>query len=109
MLPWPPELGLAPCQAPPLLVTDAGEFLVETSDGRLVAIKSLTWNDLKVEEHDLFASGIRTRLSSPRCVGLLKRAKERGLTPEAAIRQAWKLALSPVRAGREWRRWQLVR
>ncbi|RYD30364.1 MAG: hypothetical protein EOP87_16825 [Verrucomicrobiaceae bacterium] len=53
-------------------------------------------------------NGARTRLTSPRYVAILRRAKKRGASPEMAIRQAWRLALSPVRAGREWRRWKNV-
>jgi hypothetical protein len=108
MLPFPPDSGLAPCQAPPLLVTPEGSFLMETSDGRITHLNSLTWNDLIYEEPRLKADLEKTRMTSLRSVELLRRAKNRGVTPEVAVRQAWRLALSPARAGREWRRWKLV-
>jgi len=39
---------------------------------------------------------------------MLRRAKQRGATPKAAVIQSWRAALSPVRARREWQRWKLV-
>lgn len=108
MLPLPPDAGLAPCQAPPLVVADDGTFLMETSAGELQRVQLLIWDDLKNQEHHLVVDGLKTRISSPRCIDMLRRAKLRGATPEAAVRQAWRLALSPARAGREWRRWKLV-
>ena len=108
MLPLPPDVGLAPCQAPPLLVTDDGEFIMEASSGVLHQIQLLTWGDLENEDHHLVVGGVKSRISSPRCIDMLRRAKQRGATPEQAVRQAWRLALSPIRAGREWQRWKLV-
>ena len=67
--------------------------------------------ETKSEEVKVFAPKTQiedARISSPRCIEVLRRAKHRGATPEAAVRQAWRLALSPGRAGREWRRWRLV-
>jgi hypothetical protein len=108
MLPVPPDAGLAPCQAPPLLVDEHGGFLLETGGGEFAVLKSLVWSDLRDESHHLWVAGRRTRISSTRCIGVLRRAKQRGATPEIAFRLAWRLALSPGRAGREWRRWKLV-
>jgi hypothetical protein len=108
MLPLPPDGGLAPCQAPPLVVTADGTFLMETGAGELHRVQLLNWDDLKNQEHHLVVDGLKTRISSPRCIDVLRRAKQRGATPEAAVGQAWRLALSPARAGREWRRWKLV-
>lgn len=70
--------------------------------------KSLTWNDLHIDHRHLVVAGVKTRISSPRCMDLLRRAKSRGDTVETAVRQSWKLALSPSRASQEWRRWTLV-
>ena len=108
MLPFPPDAGLAPCQAPPLVVGPPALFFAQIGAGHLVALKPLAWDDLVESPHYLEAGGTKIRISSPRCIGLLRRAKKRGATPEAAVRQAWRLALSPARAGREWRRWKLV-
>jgi hypothetical protein len=108
LLPFPTDSGIAPCQAPPLVATEDGGFLMELGSGRLVSLNSLEWNDLKEKDHHLVANGTRTRITSPRCVGVLRRAKNRGASEETAVRQAWRLALSPVRAGREWRRWEKV-
>ena len=108
MLPLPPDPGFAPCQAPPLLVDDKGGFLMETSDGGLRLIGKLEWEDLKTEEHHLLVRDHKTRIFSDRCVEVLRRAKKRGQTPEAAVTLSWKLALSPNRARQEWRRWKLV-
>jgi hypothetical protein len=108
MLPIPPDLGLAPCQVPPLMVDANGRMMVENVPGRVFYINSLSWNDLREEPHHLAIAGSRIRVSSPRCVGVLKRARQRGATLDAAIRLAWRLAMSPGRSGREWRRWKLV-
>ncbi len=108
LLPLLSDAGLAPCQAPPLLAADNGELLMTTSDGRLVPLAAVGWTDLREEQHHLAVGGLKTRLSSARCVAVLRRAKLRGATPAAAVRQAWRFALSPVRARREWRRWRLV-
>lgn len=104
----PPDAGLAPCQAPPLLVDEHGGFLVESDRGGFIKVPSLVWDDLKRETHHLRAGGTKIRISSPRCVGFLHRAKLRGAAPEVAVRQAWRAALSPERSLREWRRWRLV-
>ena len=108
MLPLPPDRGLAPCQAPPLAVDEAGVFLLETAAGRLERLASFAWGDLGEEQHHLRVGALKARISSPRCIEALRRAKQRGATPEAAVRQAWRLALSPGRAAHEWRRWRLV-
>ncbi len=107
MLPFPPDVGLAPCQAPPLLADDAGLFL-ERADGRMEALEGTRWEDVKEEAHHLLVGSQRIRITSKRCIEVLRRAKQRGATPEAAAREAMRLALSPARAGREWKRWKLV-
>ena len=106
----PPDAGLAPCQGPPLAIlgTDGGGILVEYGSGRLFHHKSLTWNDLHIDHLHLVVAGVKTRISSPRCMDLLRWAKLRGATVETAVQQSWRLALSPTRAGQEWRRWILV-
>lgn len=108
LLPFPTDGGIAPCQGPPLLATREGSFLLESATGNLVSLNSLEWNELAEKDHYLIANGTRTRITSPRCIGLLRRAKNRGADVETAVRQAWRLALSPVRAEREWRRWRKV-
>lgn len=108
MLPLPPDCGLAPCQAPPLLVDASGAWFMECGAGRLEHLASFAWGELHEEPHHLRAGGRQTRISSPRCLDALRSARRRGATPEAAVRQAWRMALSPARAGREWRRWRLV-
>jgi hypothetical protein len=91
MLPFPPDLGLAPCQVPPLMVDANGRMMVENVPGRVFYINSLSWNDLREEPHHLAIAGSRIRVSSHRCVGVLKRARQRGATLDAAIRLAWRL------------------
>ncbi len=108
MLPLPPDRGLAPCQAPPLAVDANGTFLLEVAAGRRERLAPFTWSDVHREPHHLRVGQRRARISSPRCSEGLRRAKRRGATPQAAVRQAWRLALAPDRAAREWRRWQLV-
>ena len=108
LLPLPPDVGLAPCQSPPLLVDEHGAFLVESADGLYGLIDDLSWDDLRDEPHHLVAAGVRIRIGSPRCVAVLRRAKRRGATPQDAVRLAWRMALSPGNAGREWRRWKLA-
>lgn len=104
----PPDAGLAPCQAPPLLVDDQGQVVVEVGSSVRFLHKSLIWNDLRYFSPHLVVAGSQVRVSSSRCIGGLHRAKARGASVEFAIHQAWRLALSPGRAAREWRRWQLV-
>jgi len=108
MLPLPPDGGLAPCQAPPLAVDERGVFLLETTPGHIECLAAFAWGDMREEQHHLRVGARKIRISSPRCIEALRRAKLRGSTPEAAVRQAWRLALLPGRAAREWRRWQLV-
>ncbi|WAC19299.1 hypothetical protein OVA24_18900 [Luteolibacter sp. SL250] len=108
MLPAVPDTGLAPCQAPPLLVTPEGKVLLETAASDLVECGSPTWEDIKVEAGRLTVGGVSARVSSPRMVDLFRRAKKRGLPPADGIADAWKKAMSPHRAAKEWRRWRLV-
>jgi len=108
MLPLPPDGMLAPCQAPPQAVAADGAFLIESGAGRFEGLAPFVWGELHEEAQHLRVGGHKARLSSPRCLEVLRRAKRRGATPEAAVRQAWRLALSPDRAAREWRRWRLV-
>jgi hypothetical protein len=108
MLPVVPDTGLAPCQAPPLLVTPQGKILLETAASDLVECGSLTWEDITVDAGKLSVGGVSARVSSPRMVDLFRRAKMRGLSPAEGIADAWKKAMSPHRAAREWRRWRLV-
>lgn len=108
LLPLPPDSGIAPCQGPPLVATAEGGFLLELAPGGFASFNSLEWNDLSEKDHHLVVSGTRTRTTSPRFVDFLRRAKNRGASPQVAIRQAWRFALSPTRARREWRRWKMV-
>ena len=108
LLPLPPDTGLAPCQVPPLLVGGEGSFLIDLGNGMLLPVAAPSWDDLHRDGHHLLVGGRRVRISSPRCMDLLRRARLRGATVEAAVRQSWRIALSPGRAGREWRRWRLV-
>ncbi|RYD46579.1 MAG: hypothetical protein EOP85_07170, partial [Verrucomicrobiaceae bacterium] len=108
LLPFPPDFGIAPCQAPPISPDEGDGFLLERTNGNLLILKSLEWNDLSEKDHFLVAGGSSTRMTSPRYVDLLRRAKQRGASPRGAVTLAWRLALSPTRAGREWRRWMKV-
>jgi len=108
MFPLPPDFGLAPCEAPPLLVDPDGNFLIESSKGDLHQLSSISWDDLEHHEHHLVVPGWKTRMTSRRSTAILRRAKQRGATPEAAVRISWRLALSPDRSRREWRRWKLA-
>lgn len=108
MLPGIPDVGLAPTQAPPLLITPDGKVLLEAATGDLVECGEMSWDDIKVDAGRLTIGGVSARVSSTRMVDLFRRAKKRGLAPAEGIADAWRKALSPVRAAREWRRWQLV-
>lgn len=107
MLPFPVDAGLAPCQVPPLLVS-GGRFYAAADEGHWVAVELSDWGDLKEEGGQLHVAGRRVVLSSVRAAALLGRARRRGASVEEAVRQAWLRALSPVRCGREWRKWRLV-
>jgi hypothetical protein len=107
---WPllPDVGLAPCQEPPLIVDAEGNMAV-ARDGRLVFLdKSLNCKDLHSDTHHLLVAGIKIRISSHRCLDSLRLAKSRGMALEAAVQQAWKRALSPSRSRWEWKKWKLV-
>ena len=108
LLPIPPDAGFAPCQPPPLLASDDDAILIEPADGRPRRLANLSWEMIDHDPHHLKVAGERVRISSPRCRDVLRHAKRRGLTPPDAARLAWRLALSPGNAGREWRRWMLV-
>ena len=108
MLPLPPDAGLAPCQGPPLLADAHGAILMESDNGFIYQLGDVPWSGFVDDSSHLVVAGTRIRLSSPRCIDVLRRAKNRGLTPQAATVRAWRMALSPSHAGREWRRWQLV-
>lgn len=108
MLPFLPDTGLAPCQAPPLFTGDDGDILMQTSTGEIERLGPISWDDLTEESNYLVVGERRTRVSSPRGIALLRRARKRGATLQEAIHQASRLAFSPARAGREWKRWRLV-
>jgi hypothetical protein len=108
MLPAVPDIGLAPCQAPPLLVTSDGKVLLEAAPSDLVECGSPSWEEITVDAGRLSVGTVSARVSSPRMVDLLRRAKMRGLSPADGIADAWKKAMSPHRASLEWRRWRLV-
>ena len=108
MLPLPPDSGLAPCQTPPLVVDDRGGLYLTGGADHFPPLPSVTWDDLGAEPHHLRVGAHKTRISSPRCIEVLLRAKHRGATPAEAVRHAWRLAMSPARAAREWERWQLA-
>ncbi len=108
MLPLSPDAGLAPCQVPPMMSAGPAEWLMETPRGTIVSQRSLSWNDMKVESHHLGIAEARFRISSHRYTGLLRRARKRGLSVSEAFRLSWRMALSPGRAGREWKRWKKV-
>ncbi|MES2660317.1 MAG: hypothetical protein V4689_16965 [Verrucomicrobiota bacterium] len=107
MLPFPPDVGLAPCQSPPLFADENGLCLM-TADGRIEGLEGIGWEDLKEEAHHLLVGNRKIRITSKRCIEVLRRAKQRGATPESAAREAMRLAMSPARARREWKRWILV-
>jgi hypothetical protein len=108
MRPFPADSGLAPCQAPPLIATEGGGFLLRTAPEGYRRVSVSGWSDLREESHHLVVGTSRVRISSPRCIKVLQRAKRRGATPAEAVRQVWRMALSPTRANREWLRWKLV-
>lgn len=107
-VPGVPDTGLAPCQAPPLLVSANGRPLIETAGADLVECAVSAWEDIRVESGRLAVGTISARVSSPRMVDLFRRAKKRGLSPAEGIADAWKKAMSPQRAAKEWRRWKMV-
>jgi hypothetical protein len=47
MFPLPSAGGLAPCQPPPLLEDDDGNFLVDSGTGVVVGIPAPAWEDLR--------------------------------------------------------------
>lgn len=107
LLPIPPDAGLAPCQEPPLAIGDDGRLLGRIAGGWR-RLERLDWDALKPAQHHLHAGGARLRISSPRCLETLRRLRRRGFSLEDAVIRNWRLALSPTRAAREWRKWRMV-
>jgi hypothetical protein len=108
LLPVPPDRGLAPCAVPPLMVDPEGNFAVEVSADEVRTIGPVCWDELRPEAHHLVVKGHPVRVSSARGWAMLSRARRRGLPLDEAVRGMWRLALSPPRAAREWRRWRRV-
>jgi hypothetical protein len=107
---WPllPDVGLAPCQEPPLIVDAEGNMAAMRDERIILLSKSLDWSDLQVETHHLVIAGTRIRISSHRFVDSLRMGKSRGMALETAVQQAWKRSLSPSRSRWEWKKWKLV-
>jgi len=108
MFPILPDGGLALCQAPPLRVADPGQVAIEITGSEPVIHPLTDWDDLRVEPHWLVIGNHKVRISSPRVLGAVWRAKRLGKTPAEAVNDLWTTSLSPTRAIREWRRWNLV-
>jgi hypothetical protein len=108
MLPLLTDSGLAPCQGAPLLVDSKGVLSLSGATGEIKILGKIDWDEVKEEQLHLVVGDSRTRISSPRCVEGLRKAKVRGDALESAVRQAMRFSISPVRAGREWKRWRLV-
>jgi hypothetical protein len=107
MLLVPPDTGLAPCQVPPLIVDAGGNLGIASGDAYEMSGKA-GWEELQILPQHLGLGGAQARIASLRSVRMLSRARRRGDSPAAAVERMWLLALSPVRAAREWRRWQSV-
>lgn len=108
MLPLLPDAGLAPCQAPPLIGCEDGGFLLELSSGNMILINSLDWSDLSKKDHNFLVNGLKTRITSSRISENFRHARQREVMLQDAVKSTWKYAISPTRAGREWRRWHKV-
>lgn len=108
MIPLIPDTGLAPCQEPPLLVGKNDVLLLANPGAEAFPCGNATWEDLHGSFPKLIAGGKAARLSSPRALDVLRRARQRGNNPAQAVGKWWHLSLSPARAAREWRRWQMV-
>lgn len=108
MIPILPDGGLALCQAPPLHAADADHVAIEIPGSEPVIHRLTDWTDLRVEHHSLIIGRNKIRISSPRALENLWRAKHRGSTPADAIQHLWQTSLCPSRAAHEWRRWKLV-
>ncbi len=78
------------------------------SNGIIETLGKIGWDAVREEQHHLMVGDCKTRISSPRCVEVLRRAKARGVSLEIAVREAVKNSISPIRAGREWKRWRMV-
>jgi len=108
LLPAPLEGGFAPCQAPPLFPDKSGAIFVEAKEADFQKAGAVDWKHLGKEGHHLLLEGKKIRLTSARQLAAFSAGKRGGLTVEQSIQKQWRLALSPARAGREWRRWRTV-
>jgi hypothetical protein len=108
MLPLPPDSGLAPCGGVPLATDENGRVFHETTDGDFRETTATTWEPFTWQTPRLHIGPTSLRCQSPRAAEPLKKQRALGNPPPIAIRRLWKLALSPTRASRERRRWQLV-
>lgn len=108
LLPLPSDGRLAPCQSLPLMACGADGFTIEPKEGEFRVRRELMWDAIKEESHALVVDGVKCRISSPRALQHFRRGKRMGLSPAEAAARAWRLSLSPVRAGREWRKWRML-
>lgn len=108
MIPLIPDSGLVPCQEPPVIPDGEGRIFVEVPGSKPIASEISGWEDFSESFPRFTVAGLTTRISSPRALDLLRRARKRGDSPATAISKWWKFSLSTSRASREWRRWQRV-
>lgn len=105
--PFLPDIGIAPCQSPPLLVDEHGHFLSQNTDETCSAVEVRDWADLHESANSLSVCGEKIRISSPRALDRLRQGKMLGEPVSTAVLAQWNQALSPTRAKREWQRWRL--
>lgn len=108
MIPILPDYNLALCQPPPLRVDEHDRISIEVTGSEPLERDISGWDGILTEPHWLVIGRDKIRISSPRAVEGLWRAKRQGKSPAEAVRKLWQTSLSPTRATREWRRWKLV-
>ncbi len=107
MLPFPPDVGLAPAAWLPLIADPQGKIFMATPEGTFRETTFVSWDDIRYSEHHLRIGSSSIRCQSPRAIELLQNQKKRGFSPEIAIQRSWILSLSPSRAKLEMKRWKI--
>lgn len=97
-----------PCYAFPLVVDDDGQWLMQQDDGRFIWIETPEWADIFYADQQLKVGKRTVKMASVRAIEMLRKAKNRGLSPEQAVRASWRKSLSTTHAQREWRKWRLL-
>lgn len=108
MLPFPPDSGLVPCPGFPLTANGTEAIFIETADGDLLKTDARSWDQIGYTSPRLHVGSFSVRCQSHAVMETLREGNSLGLDPHAGILRALALSLSPTRAKRDLKRWNIV-